>query len=112
MRSGPLIVTIALGVLAVPLPVHAQPRSKPPRVGVLMVSARPDDEVLQAFRPGLRTLGSVDGQNVVFECRVAEGRTERLGDLAADLVRLKVDVIVAGAEPAVVASLYSCERTS
>jgi putative ABC transport system substrate-binding protein len=51
---------------------------------------------LEAFREGLRDLGYVDGQNLVIESRYAEGREERLPDLVAELVRLKVEVIVAG----------------
>ncbi len=58
----------------------------------------------RAFRQGLRELGYVEGQNIVFEYRCAEGRLERLPDLAAELVRLKVDVIVAAATPAAVAA--------
>ena len=57
-----------------------------------------------AFRQRLRELGYVDGQNIAFEVRSAEGRAERLPDLAADLVRLKVDVIVAGGTPAPLAA--------
>ena len=54
---------------------------------------------LEAFRQGLRDLGYVEGQNLVMESRYAEGSVERLPDLAAELVRLQVDVIVAGGAP-------------
>jgi putative ABC transport system substrate-binding protein len=61
---------------------------------------------LEAFRQGLRDLGYVEGQNLVIESRYAEGREERLPDLAAELVRLKVDVIVAGG-PAIRAAQHA-----
>jgi len=54
---------------------------------------------LEAFRQGLRELGYVEGQNLVIEYRYAEGSEERLRDLAAELVRLQVDVIVVGGAP-------------
>jgi putative tryptophan/tyrosine transport system substrate-binding protein len=56
---------------------------------------------VQDFRQGLRDLGYVEGQNIVIEYRYAEGRAEQLPDLAAELVRLKVDVIVAGGTAAI-----------
>src|SRR5207244_3584263 len=55
---------------------------------------------IESFRQGLRELGYVEGQNIAIEYRFAEGRPERLPALAAELVRLKVDVIVAGGPPA------------
>jgi putative ABC transport system substrate-binding protein len=76
---------------------QAQQPAKISRIGFLSslspaaVSARMD-----AFRQGLRELGYVEGKNIVIEYRWAEGKTERLPDLAAELVRLKVDVIVTG----------------
>src|SRR3989454_6235502 len=76
---------------------NAQQPAKVPRIGFLSslspgaVSARMD-----AFRQGLRELGYVEGKNIVIESRWAEGKTERLPELAAELVRLKVDVIVTG----------------
>ena len=51
---------------------------------------------LEAFRQGLRELGYVEGKNIVIECRYAEGKPDRLPALAAELVRLKVDIIVTG----------------
>src|SRR5207253_4740524 len=76
---------------------NAQQPAKVPRIGFLSslspaaVSARMD-----AFRQGLRELGYVEGKNIVIESRWAEGKSERLPELAAELVRLKVDVIVTG----------------
>ena len=85
-----------LAVLAA-LPVaDAQQPAKIPRIGLLS-SFSPSDAAPwhQAFRQGLRDLGWVEGKNVSIEYRYAEGRHDRLPDLAADLVRLKVDIIVA-----------------
>jgi putative ABC transport system substrate-binding protein len=59
-------------------------------------SSHSDSHLLEAFRQGLRDLGYVEGQNLVIEYRYAEGSQERLPDLAAELVRLQVEVIVAG----------------
>ena len=75
----------------------AQQAGKVARIGVLTQgSSTSGQHILEAFRQGLRELGYVEGQNIVFEYRWAEGRAERLPDLAAELLRLKVDVIVAG----------------
>ncbi len=90
---------ITLGLLAAPLAGEAQPAGKVWRIGILTagsVSTRDD-----AFRQGLRDLGYIDGQNVAFESRYADGRIERLPGLAAELVRLKVDVIVASPSEAI-----------
>jgi len=92
-----VIVTLTLSILAAPLVTDAQPATKVHRIGWLS-SVSPlleFDPRLDAFRQGLRDLGYVEGQNLVIEYRYAEGREERLSDLAAELVRLKVDVIVA-----------------
>jgi ABC-type uncharacterized transport system substrate-binding protein len=91
------IVTLTLGLLVAPLLAVAQPAGKVHRIGWLSPSfPRPDrDPPVDAFRQGLRDLGYVEGQNFVIEYRGAEGKEERLSDLAAELVRLHVDVIVA-----------------
>jgi putative ABC transport system substrate-binding protein len=95
---------IVLGVTAIaPCRVLAQSTQAPakvPRIG-LLTPASPADTVLwhQAFRLGLRDRGWVEGKNISIEYRYAEGRVDRLPDLAADLVRLKVDVIVASFAP-------------
>ncbi len=95
-----LSALITLGVAAA-----AQPPGKVPRIGVLM-SGSPESRrtVLGAFRQGLGDLAYTEGQNILFEYRFSEGRDERLPDLAAELVGLKVDVIVtAGIPPALAA---------
>jgi putative ABC transport system substrate-binding protein len=64
-----------------------------PRLGVLLYSTPQDDPQARALQDGLRDLGYIDGQNVSIEYRFAEGKVERLPDLAADLVRLKPDLL-------------------
>jgi putative ABC transport system substrate-binding protein len=91
------IVTFLLSLLAVPLAAEAQPPAKVPRIGYLSLGSASDTPyVLDAFRQGLRELGWVEGQNIVIAPRYAEWQPDRLADVAAELVQLKVDVIVAG----------------
>jgi putative ABC transport system substrate-binding protein len=71
-----------------------------PHIGYLSPLSPTDGMVLEAFRQGLRELGYVEGQSIVIEYRFAEGRPERLPTLAAELVRLKMSVIVATSSPA------------
>ena len=87
-----LLALFALG--ATPL-AEAQQAGKVYRVGFLWDSPAMCPDAIEAFRRGLRDLGWVEGQNIVIEHRWAEGRFDRLNDLAEELVRLKVDVIVA-----------------
>ena len=84
------------GLLAVPFAVEAQQAGKVPRIGYLSLNAVANPHLREAFRQGLRDLGYVEGRNVVIEYRDAEGKYERLPALAAELVALKVDVIVTG----------------
>ena len=91
------IVLLILSLLVAPLAAEAQPPSKVPRIGFLMPLLTPERaHNLEAFRHRLRELGWIEGQNVALELRYAEAGTdtERLPALAADLVRLNVDVIV------------------
>jgi putative ABC transport system substrate-binding protein len=79
-------------------PVEAQQTGKIPRIGFLDNSTAPGSAVLlEAFRQELRKLGWIEGKNITIEYRFAEQTPERLPELAADLVRLKVDLIVASA---------------
>ena len=88
-----------LSLLAAPLAAEAQRVSKLPRVGVLSPFTSASDSFLEAFRQGLRDLGYVEGQNVLLEYRSAEGTADRLPGLAAQLTRLRVDVIVTTTSP-------------
>jgi putative tryptophan/tyrosine transport system substrate-binding protein len=88
-----LIVTLT--ILAVPLSPKAQSPAQVPRIGWLSLGASSGNPyLLDAFRQGLRDLGWVEGQNLAIESRYAEGQPDRLADLAAEFVQLKVDVIV------------------
>ena len=87
---------MALGALAVPLGAFAQAPGKVWRIGWLSTAAGPIDTI-EVFREQLRRLGYVEGRNLSIEYRWAAGKDERLPEMAADLVRLKVDVIVAQA---------------
>ncbi len=98
-----LIIALALplGILAVPLTTDAQPATVY-RVGVLgtVPPTTPEVSLLwEALVEGLRELGYVEGQNIIIERRLSEGKAERLSDLAAELVRRKVAVIVAAGTP-------------
>lgn len=95
LRSIGLIVTLILGILAAPLAGEAQQTGKVYRVGFLWESPAVFPDAIEAFRQGLRDLGYVEGRNIVIEFRWAEGKPERMRELAEELVRLKVDVIMA-----------------
>ena len=95
-----LILLLALAVLVVPLAAEAQEAGKVARIGML---GSPDSPFVESFKQELRQLGYVEGRNISIEYRDPEGKFERLPGLAADLVRLKVDVIVASSQAAVAA---------
>src|SRR5437016_11333857 len=82
-------------LFALCLPAEAQQPKKVPRIGYLSVldPARESDRA-EAIRLALRALGYIEGQNIAIEYRYAEGKIDRYSELAAELVRLKVDVIV------------------
>jgi putative tryptophan/tyrosine transport system substrate-binding protein len=88
-----LIVTVAMAILAAPLVVDAQPSAHVPRIGFLDSGER---GVGKAFRQGLQALGYVEGQDVILEWLSWEGHPDRAPKLIAELVQLKVDVLVVG----------------
>ncbi len=95
LRTIGLMVTLVLGLLAAPLFAEAQEPANIPRIGYLDANPLSGDTArMEAFQQGLRELGYVEGKNVVIELRSAEGKRDRLPTLAAELVHLKVDVIV------------------
>ena len=99
------ISAVTLGVLTAPLGVEAQQPAKAWRIGYLQGSSREAQTYLiQAFEGGLREKGYTLGRDLVIEYRFADGRLERLPELAAELVRLKVDVIVTGVNPGTIAA--------
>jgi len=101
--TGVVIALTPLGATASAQEYKAQQAAtKVARIGYLSpLSASADSALNKAFREALRDLGYVEGQNVLIEARYADGKFERLPDLAAEVIRLKVDVIVAAPTPAV-----------
>jgi putative ABC transport system substrate-binding protein len=90
-----VIASVAVGILSLPFLAAAQPAQKVFLIGHLAAAGRtPDGAPPGALREGLRELGYVEGQNIAYQARFAEAKVERLPDLAAELVRLKVDVLV------------------
>jgi len=93
-----LVATLALALLLVPLAADTQQATKVYRIGWLIAGSLPSgpDPRWETFQQGLRDFGYVEGQNLLIERRYADGSAERLRDLAVELVRLPVDVIVVG----------------
>src|SRR6266550_2114102 len=91
------------GAVVWPLAARAQQR-KIPTIGALVIGNISPEQFWREFRQGLRDLGYVEGQNIRFEFRSAEGHLDRLPELAAELVRLKVDVIVTWFTPTALAA--------
>ena len=99
-----LIVALCLGIVVAPLATHAQDKAKIYRIGFLGNStAALEANLVGPFREGLRDLGYEEGRNVVIEYRWAEAKYERLPALIAELIALKVDVIVTAGTPAALA---------
>jgi putative ABC transport system substrate-binding protein len=98
LRTIGLISAVALGLLAGPLPTEAQQSAKVPRIGFLN-GGSPKGARVQGFRQGLREVGYVEGQNITVVYRHAKGRRDRLAKLAAELVSLKLNVMVASNTP-------------
>ncbi len=93
MRRREFITLVGGAVATWPLAARAQ-QSKVARIGALYIGTADAESFKKELREGLRELGYVEGQNIAFEFRSAEGKLDRLPELAAELVRLKVDVIV------------------
>jgi len=95
MRRREFIALLGGTAAGWPLALRAQPAARRPRVGILIFGTPQTDPNTQALLRGLRELGYVEGQNVTFEFRFAEGKFERLPAMAAELVALKPDVLFA-----------------
>jgi putative tryptophan/tyrosine transport system substrate-binding protein len=102
-----LLSSLTLSILLAPLAGDAQPPAKVPRIGILTPAAEASTPLFEAFRQGLRELGYVEGQNIVLEFRLAAGWMDRLQDLAAELARLKVDVILTDSPAATQAAKHA-----
>jgi len=103
MPRRAFLAAITGALLAAPLAAQAE-SEKVPRIGVFLYTAAPrpgqSNQLLEAFRGGLRNLGYVEGQNVILEYRWAGGSNQRAAELAAELAHLDVAVIIAGGTPA------------
>jgi ABC-type uncharacterized transport system substrate-binding protein len=97
------LATLGGGAVSWPLATHAQ-QPKVPTIGALVIGNISPEQFWREFRQGLRDLGYVEGQNIRFEFRSAEGHLDRLPELAAELVRLKVDIIVTWFTPTALAA--------
>ena len=105
MDRRTFIACVAGGLLVVPLALRAQQAGRIYRIGILeAIPAAQNTANLDALRKGLRELGYVEGRNLVIEYRSADGRAERFPELASELVRLKVDLIVTRGTPAATAA--------
>jgi ABC-type uncharacterized transport system substrate-binding protein len=111
MRLIGLAVILAVSLALAPLSAEAQEATKVARIGYLGFHIASNPQQRQAFLEGLRDLGYVEGRNLVIEYRDAEGKFDRLPALAAELVALKVDVIVAGGGTAGALAAKQATRT-
>ncbi len=114
LRTIGLIGTLVLGLIAGPLPAEAQQTGKVYRIGIIRSggSGPPTTSPFyMGLRQGLRELGYVEGQILVIEYRSAKGKRERLPDLFAELVRLKVDIIVTSGAVRAIRAAQQATRT-
>src|SRR2546425_5277991 len=103
MKATAFLVLLAFGLLVAPLPATAQPPGKVYRIGYLGTDP-PPAHLWEALLDGLRERGYSEGRNLVFERRFSEGKAERFPELAAELVRLRVDCIIVPTTPAAIAA--------
>src|SRR5574341_1166673 len=95
IRGVFVFICLLLAALLLTVSVGAQQPTKIPRLGYLTAASLSANQArIEAFRQGLHGLGYVEGKNIVIEYRSAEGKVDRLPALAAELARLKVDIIV------------------
>jgi putative ABC transport system substrate-binding protein len=110
MKRRQFITVLGGAAAAWPLAARAQQRDQVLRIGILETTSRELNAAnISAFQKGLRELGYVEGQNLLFEYRSADGRTERFPGLVSELVDLKVDVIVTRGTPAALAAKKATE---
>jgi len=112
MRNMFRIITLLVALLGCGAIAEAQQTSKVSRIGVLVpTSPSAGAGNIKAFQQGLRELGYVEGKDIIIEYRYAEGRIDTLSELADELVRLKVDVIVTNSRAAILAAKTAPKRS-
>src|SRR2546423_5043291 len=109
MRRRKFIALLGGAAAARVLAAQAQ-QPKMPTIGALVIGNINPEQFWREFRQGLRDLGYVEGQNIRFEFRSAEGHLERLPELAAELVRLKVDIIVTWFTPTALSAKQATDK--
>jgi putative ABC transport system substrate-binding protein len=102
-KATSILFILATLILAPVYPAHAQKQATIPRMGLLYLGAPPPNPVVDGFMQGLRELGYIDGKNIIIEYRFAEGKEDRLPELAKELVQLKVDAIFTAGTPSIFA---------
>src|SRR5215468_7746831 len=112
MKKAAVPILVAVILLTVAVVTEAQQTTKVPRIGYLSnADAATDSARAEGIRLALRELGYIDGQNIAIEYRYAEGKLERTPELAAELVRLKVDIIVAAGGDSVIRPAKNATKT-
>lgn len=105
LRTVGRTIALALGIVLAPLAAEAQPAAKVYRIGYLQMAPREQQtHLMKAFAEGMGELGYIEGRDISFEYRFAGGKPDRLPALAAELVRLKVDVILTATNPSTIAA--------
>jgi len=112
MKKAAVPILVAVILLTVAVVTEAQQPAKIPRIGYLS-SVSPSSESAQseAIRLALRELGYIEGQNITIEYRYAEGKVDRLPELATELVRLKIDIILAAGGERLIRAATSATKT-
>ena len=112
MTKKIILLALCSLLLAPSSAVEAEQPTKIPRIGILAPdsSAFPASARYDSFRQGLRELGYIEGKNIFIEIRYAEGKQDQLSDIATELVKLKVDVIVTATRPGVLAAKNATRR--
>jgi ABC-type uncharacterized transport system substrate-binding protein len=112
MKKAAVPILVAVILLTVAVVTEAQQPTKVPRIGYLSnTDAATDSARAEGIRLALRELGYIEGQNIAIEYRYAEGRPDREPGLAAELVRLKVDIIVVAAGDVTIQAAKNATKT-
>src|SRR5215468_874371 len=112
MKKAAVPILVAVILLTLAVVTEAQQPKKVPRIGYLSnADAATDSERARGIRLALRELGYIEGQNIAFEYRYAEGKQDRYPELAAELIRLKVDIVVVAGGPALIRAAKNATKT-